>query len=334
MIKIIFKNVGQGDSIILEYLESDQRKIIILDCKKHLGTNPTLEHVIKEGYQTIDLIILSHPHFDHFSGLGELIEYCCAKKIIIKYFIHTANNTPSYWRAAVSTIEADSEILKLFKSVRKAKKEIELKFGAVQGESLLSEFPFGLFKIKILAPTSTELDNYVKKIIDFPYEEEDDNNGNGNWLSTMIKVSYSNWFILLTSDVEKSVFKYYGIKRKNALDGKLILAQSAHHGAFKNHNNSFWKQVKNKDSIPIIFSVGKNKYKHPSKDVVDFFAKEGFDIYFTNEVDYFQPKSTTANSNSKMLDIFSKPVAPVINNKYNGDKKFMIDASGDVTFLS
>ncbi len=75
MVEIVFKNVGQGDSIILEWESSEEgtKKIAIIDCNLNKNENPVLQHLIELNLHEIEFVILSHPHEDHFSGFHELL---------------------------------------------------------------------------------------------------------------------------------------------------------------------------------------------------------------------------------------------------------------------
>ena len=70
MLTITFKNVGQGDTIILEW-QNDQGKneIGIIDCHLKNGkSNLAIEHILEGGYRKISFMILTHPHADHLSS--------------------------------------------------------------------------------------------------------------------------------------------------------------------------------------------------------------------------------------------------------------------------
>src|ERR1035437_9837061 len=121
MIESIFRNVGQGDSIILEWESEKKKKLGIIDCKSNSDANPVLDYIIKENYTSIGFLFLSHPHIDHFSGFNQLINYCIDKNIRIDYFLHTCNNMPSFWKMAVDSKIAETELLKLFHLIRIAK---------------------------------------------------------------------------------------------------------------------------------------------------------------------------------------------------------------------
>ena len=91
-LKVTFKDVGQGDSIIIEWRKNSKSYVGIIDCNlKTNNRNPILEHIKILSTKEISFIILSHPHYDHFSGFEDLFNYCEKNKIIIKNFIHTAH---------------------------------------------------------------------------------------------------------------------------------------------------------------------------------------------------------------------------------------------------
>lgn len=104
MVKVTFKNVGQGDSILLEWNQDDEDKIAIIDCNRYLNNNPVLDYIKLKEYREINFMILSHPHLDHFSGFVELLNYCKNNNIKIRRFLHTAQTTPDYLKAATSVV--------------------------------------------------------------------------------------------------------------------------------------------------------------------------------------------------------------------------------------
>ena len=80
---ITFKNVGHGDSIIIEWdvIEKDKKKVtklFIIDCKKVERKNPVISYLKKCVNPQIEYLIISHPHNDHYSGMLELMQYCHA----------------------------------------------------------------------------------------------------------------------------------------------------------------------------------------------------------------------------------------------------------------
>ena len=75
MLTITFKNVGHGDTIILEWENDEgQNEIGIIDCHLRNGkSNLAVEHIKNQGYRSINFMILTHPHTAHFSGFPSLL---------------------------------------------------------------------------------------------------------------------------------------------------------------------------------------------------------------------------------------------------------------------
>jgi beta-lactamase superfamily II metal-dependent hydrolase len=129
--------------------------------------------------------------------------------------------------------------------------------------------------------------------------------------------------MLLTGDAEKSVFSRIGKRKGGRLEGhKMGVAQIPHHGAKGNLNKIFWQKLKRFAKTYNIISVGENKYKHPSLDVLNFFEKTpNYIVYCTN--DKGEGLSEKSKLNSLVLDIVSSDLTQVKNNR---------NIFGDLTF--
>lgn len=333
MIRITFKDVGQGDSVIIEWKKEKENKIAIIDCKKAYKTNPVLDYIKEKKVQEISFILLTHPHLDHCSGLAELIEYCISNKIKINYFLHTSNNMPNFWKAAIEGDEAQFEIIRLFNVIIKAEK-IGMMRHPIQANLIFNDITLDdEYSIKLIAPTSEHLNNYAKNFAEPPFEEEAGNKPCANWLATLIKI-YSNkhdGYILLTSDSNKEVMYYKETDPLN-FNGKLILAQCPHHGAEGNFKNAFWKLIRREDKTPIVISVGENIYGHPAEKVITDFNKNNYKLFSTNEIGALASiKHTDKGKEASIhLSTFGEVVATSKIDNLNGDKVFEIDSTGKV----
>ena len=309
--RITFKNVGQGDSIILEWQkESGENGIGIIDCNLHNNTNPILLHVQKAAYTRIDFIVLSHPHYDHFSGMLELVEYCETHQVAIGYFYHTCRQHPEYIRAACKSVTISKELVQLFQRI-----QVLFKKGRI-GKQSLDQFtpPILLQKgvtLKCLSPSEREYDDFISSE-NYKYSEEYQANvPKANRLSTLLKIQGLDWYALLTSDTEISSFKRLVNQHKEEFDGTLLLAQSPHHGAWSNHWDEFWKQRKKIDGAFAIISVGKNQYQHPSQKTVDSFIKHQYRLRYTGAIGPLRKgeHSREVQKNTIALDTFSSVVS-------------------------
>jgi len=332
MIKIVFKNVDQGDSIILEWEnDSGANKIAIIDCAlKQDKTNPVLNHIISHEISEIELIILSHPHLDHFSGLLKLLEYCNENNIKIKYFIHSCFQVVSYIKSAIPTNNEKHELHSIFTLIRKLRDKKELQFGYLDANPYFA-FPLtGDIKLTFLSPTSIETDKYIRGESFYHNEEENGSHPNSNWLSSIIRIGTDEWYALLTSDAQKYSLKRIDKKQPESLKGKLVLGQSPHHGSFHNHNGTFWKKRERVERPPIVFSVGKNGFKHPGEDVVSFFRVNNFTIHSTNKVGGINsiPQNEAVLKTSRYLDLFSSISSSNSGSSFQGDQEFTFDYQG------
>ena len=202
MIQLTFKNVGQGDSIIIEWKNNNVAKVCIIDCNLIHGQNPVLEHIIQKNYRTINYLILSHPHLDHFSGFLQLIEYCKVHSIRILYFLHTCSQVPSFLEAASKSAETARELQRLFIYLFRNHQNLGVKIASIQGNSPNSSIPLNSqLKLKILSPTLIELNNYVRDAF-YPFNEEESlDNPKANWLSTIIKIGSESGMVRAFANV-------------------------------------------------------------------------------------------------------------------------------------
>lgn len=327
MLKITFKNVGQGDSVIVEWQQDSLNKIGIIDCNLNNG-NPTLDYISKSGFSVIEFIILSHPHYDHFSGLNSLLEYCELKEIIIKKFLHTSQQVPEYLRVATKTAKATNELVLLFKKIRDLRKKKIIEYFTYISDDCADIKLNDELNLKFLSPSVIEFEAFLQNNPIFQ-EEDGDNQNESNWLSTIIKIYTSEWYVLLTSDVTRQALKRVGIQKKKEFSNILKLGQSPHHGSAANHYDAFWKTKKCEINTPIIFSVGKNIYRHPSKETVSFFSdkKNNFKIHSTNKIgalDFFSD-SLEVEKIGSLLDLAGceEILPPTKLNELQGDQTFI-----------
>lgn len=328
MIQLTFKNVGQGDSIIFEWFDNGNPKLCIIDCNLFNGQNPVLEHIIKQEIRTIDYLILSHPHLDHFSGLLQTLEYCESNSIKINYFLHTCSQVPTYLQSATNSAHSEAELQKLFLYLFKNHKRLGIKVATIQGNSPSSTIHLSKdYSLKVLSPTLEELNNYVRNAY-YPFNEEESlDNPKANWLSTIIKIECKNWYFLLTSDSIKSSLIRIDKHESSELENTLILGQIPHHGAFGNHNNTFWKKRKRVNDTAMVVSTGTNSYGHPSESVINFFRDNNFKIFSTSDrfnID-FGIKKEIINEISSTLNVYSFS-EPDENSNLDSDKTFYFTA--------
>ena len=319
MVKITFKNVGQGDSIIIEW-EDDKKGIGVLDCNIYRGRNSILEYIKSKEIKKIEFIILSHPHHDHFSGILELLNYCKEQNVYIKYFIHTCGSVPGFLKGATKSVIAEKELAQLFKFIKNNHVSMNMNVSSIQSDLPANYIPLSKnHLLKFLSPSHKEItDNISGSNYNFN-EESSENNPKANLLSTVIKITATEGYVLLTSDAPKTVLIRIDTKLSIELEDKILLGQSPHHGAKSNHNNSFWKKRNRDSQTPIVFSVGANTYGHVSDEAIDSFLKNDYNLFSTNKVGGL--KDEKSKKIIDLLDVFSIVQDP-ITSQLQGDQVF------------
>jgi len=164
-LKIYFLDVGQGDS---EYIKMPDGSDILIDGGPDDKVLSELGKVMSFGDHKIDLVVLTHPHADHITGLVDVIS---------RYDIGEV------WESGA---EYPSTIYNAFKSEIK-NKNIKDKFPVAGEEKDLNNSKI-LFKV--LYPLSSE----KNKTID-----------NLNNASLVTELDFNKFTTLFTGDLEKTV---------------------------------------------------------------------------------------------------------------------------------
>jgi beta-lactamase superfamily II metal-dependent hydrolase len=329
-LKLSFKNVGQGDCIIVEWRNNENEiELGLIDCNSCCQNSKAVMADIKACITTqskkIRFLVLSHPHHDHFSGLNEILDYCEQENITIQHIYHTSLFNKEYLNQILSPVNTPTNDVILGTYVNPNEK-IALgllfnKFIALQkkgtklesisaNKRLTARNSTGL-QIECIAPTSKSLEHYIKKTFSKGVDTtiRGMNNPDANLLSTILLLSTSKWQVILTSDAYKDTFAQ--ILEEDTLtlndDRPVYVLQVPHHGSQTNHYPIFWsKSYVNKTLTNTVISVGnKNKYRHPSNDVVTFFETHTKDVFITNQAVVCQ-SSRVSNIDKELYDIDSE----------------------------
>jgi len=327
-LNIYFKNVGQGDTIILDWeVEKGIRKFGLIDCNLvNNGITPVTQHIRNNNIKEFEFVVLSHPHSDHFSGFPKFFEYCRTNGIEIQTFFHTCTFSPEFLRSlhneeidrallesdslsSVNSIVQKKRLWKLFNIVMK--EELNNFSGFLKSIDNPNTRPVQLTEdigIRFLAPTLREMRKYMQENFTITggktitlEQNDNENNPAANELASFIQI-YSDkykWQVLLSSDSTKDsllrIMADNGMLQK-VMDKTLIAAQLPHHGSIRNHLPEFWKDIPRKEPPPLIISVGEG-YGHPHRDVVEHFDMEFHSLHATNYVggwkEYFSRDNPT-----------------------------------------
>ncbi len=86
-LEVDYLNIGQGDGILIK---SPYGQNILIDGGPDDSVLEELEEVLPWWDRKIDLMILSHPHSDHVTGLGYVLDSYKVEKVLYTGVSHTA----------------------------------------------------------------------------------------------------------------------------------------------------------------------------------------------------------------------------------------------------
>lgn len=333
MINLTFKDVGQGDSIIISWEINSVKKIGVIDCHKYGGGNLIIEELERiDGKYEIEFIILTHGHKDHYSGIIGLLKFCKKEGISIKNFSSTLQ--PSQFQFLESTRSIGE-----LKAINSLLDTIHLFYD--QGIILdlfpiynkVTHFIIGGFRLECIFPRQsdyTKLGNKLDKFVNKKIKTKPDL----NQISTIFKLRNDTFYALLTSDCVVESLNYAERVDNDLQTKEIKLAQVPHHGSKKNHNITFWRNRIRQEKCPAIFSVGDSIHNLPDEEVVNSFVEMDYEIYSTSNVNgikSFLVNGKTLQDYSYALDLFSSSQATYQlqfnNNQFIGDKVFLISPS-------
>ena len=169
IIEIHFLDVGQGDSAIIQYkgynLMIDTGGIMGVDIANRVLL-PTFEYL---GINKIDYLFITHPHYDHFGALGDLVEFIKIERLLFP------DHELMYSTTFMTTLE---------KIERHPTKVIPIK----KGDTL----KLGNFNKKVVHPTK-----------DFNPSQSPANN-----ISLVTLLEYKGVSVLFTGDIETEAEKH------------------------------------------------------------------------------------------------------------------------------
>jgi beta-lactamase superfamily II metal-dependent hydrolase len=332
VITIKFKDVGQGDATILEWLDDSENKCIgIIDCCKKNG-NPILKHLKLLKISKINFIIISHFHEDHYSGLLEILTYCEQNEIIIETLQHTGQ--PTVFTTFMKIGSVADQIL-LSNTHAKIEELIDKKIILDPCNISNKNVPISLTKkisLSFLSPyyaDYTFVINQAKKIMNGKSIHIDYNR-----VSAITKIYSEKKYILLPAD---STVESH--ERAEKLDDcvkskSLILSQAPHHGSEKNFSLKFWGNRQREAKCPFVFTVGETVHKLPKRYPVEEIDNLKYDVFSTNYVNGIQEVFPNTNSKQIAQSVLSilDTMSPLIDetkintiSKYVGDKEFTLD---------
>jgi beta-lactamase superfamily II metal-dependent hydrolase len=282
-------NVGHGDTIILELPDNNWG---LIDCFK---TNaevepPALTFLKTRNVKKLKFVCLTHPHYDHYHGMLDILEYFSAAERGIECFwdFGIDKEKLKYFKSRFGSEQEYRELLALYGFILKKVTEDERIRYRILGKKT-DCLHIGTLRIKSYAPISSDITRYFRKW-------GKDKTTDENLLSVVLVITFDDANIVLGADTKswQEILKDWKkdceqAKRKH----KFHFVKVSHHGSREGNDDSLWKSFAIRGKSIAVISTG-CKYGSPHKETITSIISSKAKLYSTNFRDF--SKAITGDS--------------------------------------
>jgi competence protein ComEC len=222
-------NVGQADTAVIR---TPNNKLIVVDAVKPRKVKGLLQALQPAGPE-IQHLILTHPHFDHYSGVGYLINTFPVRKVTLSPFWYLPG-TPGY-----------HQIIN-----RLHEKEIPLNFISGYDRHYPDGGTYPSYEnqpyVELLGPPNNILEELYENQLLTP-----------NHLCLITRLTYGQFSMVLAADAQMENWAYYD--REGMLDQRCDVLKAAHHGS---RNGIQWERLARLSPGLVIVSSDPEKGHH------------------------------------------------------------------------
>ncbi len=239
---VIFMDVGQGDGILINFNDSTQ---MLIDCSEDARILEALGRNMDYYDKTIDYLLITHQHSDHYGGCEEIINRFEVKNIIYNGLEVKLNES---WQSFLNSA-----------------REKNIDFTIIAEEETWE-----------IASSSMHF-LYPDHDLSLDSEEK---NSNLNNTSIVFSLNFNSTTILFTGDAETEIEDYLLATYNDQLKGDILKA--GHHGSDTSSGQEFLNIV---DPDDVIISVGENNsFGHPSRRILKRLERINSNVWRTDFV--------------------------------------------------
>lgn len=254
-LKVYFFAVGQGDAI---YIRTPEKYDVVIDGGPTDVVLSKLGEAMPFYDREIDIMILSHPHADHVTGLISILKNYRVRYVYLSGAVHTSYEYQEFLRQLVERPE-----------IRKIK--VDHQFVVELGKDTRMEFLYPNFDVANEA--AREAHPFIKD--------------NLNNTSVVARLVYKNNTFLFTGDIEKEVEEYLLTMNSGAGEKASPFSLTAdvlkvsHQGSRTSSTLQFLKAAHPQKAIITVQSG--NPYGHPHQETISKFISLGIPLYRTDK---------------------------------------------------
>ncbi|MFB6181971.1 MAG: ComEC/Rec2 family competence protein [Candidatus Magasanikbacteria bacterium] len=243
-LKVVFLDIGQGDSTFFEFSNGEQ---MVVDCSKDRRVLHGLGEVMWFYDRTIDYLMITHPDLDHYGGCIDLL-----KRFEVENIIYNGVKKDSkFWEVFWNQYKQEDANYIIIDEPRKIQ---------IASSTIQFLYPDHRLGESSHSSTTVGVENTNNTSIVFTLKKGDNE-------------------LLMTADAEKELEQYLSEKYNEELRANIY--KMGHHGSDSSSNEFFIEKVKPEVSIA---SAGKNNdFGHPAYIVVKRLRELGSKIWRTDQ---------------------------------------------------
>lgn len=236
---VTFLDVGQGDSVLI----SSGGEYCLIDAGTQQSADTLVEDLWAGGVQTLDLLVMTHPHADHIGGMEDVLENFEVETLLLPDLSASDTESGLLGRVLQAAEETGTPCV-----------QAELGWQQTVGEGTLTVLYTGLM----------------------PDDKED---VNLNDTSLCLRYDLGQFSYLCTGDAEADAEEELILTSGGSLSSTLFKA--GHHGSSTSNTQALLSLVR--PQVAVVSCGLDNEYGHPHAEVMDRFAQNGITVYRTDE---------------------------------------------------
>lgn len=238
---VVFCNVGQGDAI---FIRTPKQNDVLIDGGPDRKVLDCLSQHMPFWDRTLELVILSHPHQDHFAGLIDVIQSYTIESFVTEKLDNKSSGFDEFGKAL-------------------SNKKITPHY-VISGDSVKTKDGVVM---KLLTPSQAFLSQTSPSGLIGESEE---------FGSLVWYLSYGDFDLLLTSDAQVRLLT----EGLATMSGDIEVMQVPHHGSKYALDKDLVDKINPKLAI---ISVGKNRFGHPSGEILKILGEKDITILRTDQ---------------------------------------------------
>jgi competence protein ComEC len=237
-IGVVYLNAGQGDATIVRLPNG---KVMVIDCNIDNSPENITEYLKNAGVKKIDYLVITHPHYDHMSGMKEIADNFEVGEVWTTRFRRTKESeTPESYEKVK---EYHAQLKRLHN------KGTKINIPTAKNAPAVEE---GKLKIKVLGPS------YSSQGKNEDIHEE----------SMALQIKFGKTSLVFTGDTPNNgldrIKNYYNVKNTTVW-------HASHHGSREGANEEVLKEANPKYTV---IPVGKGNYHgHPHAEAKKIYGK-------------------------------------------------------------